>query len=275
MKSIRSAPHSVIFFGDSLTEGWDLGIWQQQLAPRGLLNAGIAGDRTDHLLWRLEHGNLAGRPPKAVVLLIGTNDLGSGRSPEATADGISANLALLRSRLPTPSILLLGLLPREQKPSAALRRAVARVNAVDSQLRRRRAHILCRDRQCAAGRQRAARCRDFARPLAFQRARLCAARRTARAGIGPSRCHPALEPGSERRHCAPTGYPSAPRKRGSRNQRCGPTALDSRFRRNDDNLPRNTRFIPGQSLHRRDWSSLCGPPEGHVLSALKWQRKSA
>ncbi len=129
-ETIRSAPHSAIFFGDSLTEGWDAGIWQQQLAPRGLLNAGIAGDRTDHLLWRMEHGNLAGRPPKAVVLLIGTNDLGSGRSPEVTADGIRTNLALLRRRLPNAAVLLLGLLPREQQPSAALRRAVARVNAL-------------------------------------------------------------------------------------------------------------------------------------------------
>lgn len=129
-ETITTAPHSVLFFGDSLTEGWDAGIWQRQLAPRGVLNAGIAGDRTDHLLWRLQHGNLAGPPPKAVVLLIGTNDLGSGRSPEVTADGVRANLALLRSRLPNAAILLLGLLPREQDPGAALRRASARVNTL-------------------------------------------------------------------------------------------------------------------------------------------------
>jgi lysophospholipase L1-like esterase len=129
-EQVKSVPHSVIFFGDSLTEGWDPGIWQQQLAPRSVLNAGISGDRTDHLLWRLEHGNLGGPPPKAVILLIGTNDLSSGRSPEASADGISANLALLRRRLPDARILLLGLLPREEDPNSALRRAVERVNAL-------------------------------------------------------------------------------------------------------------------------------------------------
>src|SRR5436309_2921240 len=78
-EAVKTTPHSVLFFGDSLTEGWDAAAWKKELAPRGVLNAGINGDRTDHLLWRLEHGNLAGPPPRAVIVLIGTNDLGAGR----------------------------------------------------------------------------------------------------------------------------------------------------------------------------------------------------
>jgi hypothetical protein len=78
--AVKSAPYSVLFFGDSLTEGWDTTVWEDYLAPRGVLNAGVSGDRTDNLLWRLEHGNLAGPQPKAVVLLIGTNDLAYGRA---------------------------------------------------------------------------------------------------------------------------------------------------------------------------------------------------
>src|SRR6516225_8885872 len=58
--AIKSAPYSVVFFGDSLTEGWDTAVWEHSLAPRGVLNAGVSGDRTDNLLWRLEYGNLAG-----------------------------------------------------------------------------------------------------------------------------------------------------------------------------------------------------------------------
>ena len=50
----------MLIFGDSLTEGWDATVWERSLAPRGALNAGVSGDRTDHLLWRLQHGNLAG-----------------------------------------------------------------------------------------------------------------------------------------------------------------------------------------------------------------------
>lgn len=127
-QAVNNTPYSVLFLGDSLTEGWDPVLWERSLAPRGVLNAGISGDFTDHILWRLEHGNLGGPPPKAVILLIGTNDLAAHRSPELTADGIRANLALLRERLPEARILLLGLLPREQFPDAPLRRAVVQVN---------------------------------------------------------------------------------------------------------------------------------------------------
>ena len=127
-QAVKNVSHSVLFLGDSLTEGWDPVVWDRTLAPRGVLNAGIAGDFTDHILWRLEHGNLAGPPPKVVILLIGTNDLAAHQSPELTADGIRAILVLLRKRLPEVRILLLGLLPREQYPDAPLRRAVAQVN---------------------------------------------------------------------------------------------------------------------------------------------------
>src|SRR5690349_1840552 len=127
-QAVSNTPYSILFLGDSLTEDWDPMLWDRRLAPRRVLNAGISGDFTDHILWRLEHGNLAGPPPEAVILLIGTNDLAAHRSPELTADGIRANLVLLRERLPEARILLLGLLPREQFPDAPLRRAVAQVN---------------------------------------------------------------------------------------------------------------------------------------------------
>jgi lysophospholipase L1-like esterase len=127
-RAVKSSRHSILFFGDSLTEGWDAAVWQQSLAPRRVLNAGVSGDRTDHLLWRLQNGNLAGPPPDAVVLLLGTNDLAYGRSPELTADGIRANLRELRQYFPDANILLLGLLPREKSPTARLRLATIAVN---------------------------------------------------------------------------------------------------------------------------------------------------
>src|ERR1700724_3777214 len=70
-QAIRSRRYSILFFGDSLTEGWDAAVWEKSLAPRGALNAGVSGDRTDNLLWRLQNGNLAGAPPTTAVLLIG------------------------------------------------------------------------------------------------------------------------------------------------------------------------------------------------------------
>ena len=127
-QAIRSRRYSILFFGDSLTEGWDAAVWEKSLAPRGALNAGVSGDRTDNLLWRLRNGNLAGPPPQAAVLLIGTNDLAYGRSPALAADGIRANLDELRQHFPDTRILLLGLLPREASPTAQLRVETTEVN---------------------------------------------------------------------------------------------------------------------------------------------------
>ena len=107
---------------------WDGAVWEGNLASRGALNAGVSGDRTENLLWRLQNGNLDGPPPNAAVLLIGTNDLAAGRSPELAADGIRAVLEALRQHFPNTRILLLGLLPREEDASALLRTATTRVN---------------------------------------------------------------------------------------------------------------------------------------------------
>lgn len=126
--AVKSEPYRVLFLGDSITEGFDKEVWQAHMAPRGVLNAGVSGDRTEHLLWRLEHGNLAGPAPRGVVLLIGTNDLGHGRPPPEAAEGIRADLLYLRERLPDARILLLGLWPRAVSPEAALRRGTVAVN---------------------------------------------------------------------------------------------------------------------------------------------------
>jgi lysophospholipase L1-like esterase len=137
-KAIKSYPDGVLFVGDSLTEDWDAAIWQQHFARRRALNAGIRGDRTEHLLWRLQHGNLDGPSPTAVVLLIGTNDVGRNRTPGMTAEGIRDILLVLRSRFPEAKILLLGLLPRSESPASERRWQVNQVNRL---IRR------CEDRQ--------------------------------------------------------------------------------------------------------------------------------
>src|SRR5438874_4578686 len=124
----KTQPHRVLFLGDSLTEGFDHEVWEQHMTPRRVLNAGIGGDRTEHLLWRLRHGNLDGPPPQAVVLLIGTNDLGHSRPPELAADGIRRDLLELRQHLPGARILLLGLWPREDVPRILQRHEIAAVN---------------------------------------------------------------------------------------------------------------------------------------------------
>ena len=126
--AVKTQPHRVLFLGDSLTERFDPELWRQHMEPRGVLNAGVSGDRTEHLLWRLQHGHLDGPPPAAVVVLIGTNDLAYDRSPEIVAEGIRADLQYLRRRLPAARIGLLGLWPRGMWPDAPLRGAIAAVN---------------------------------------------------------------------------------------------------------------------------------------------------
>ncbi|HTQ32916.1 MAG TPA: GDSL-type esterase/lipase family protein [Stellaceae bacterium] len=136
--AVKTQPYRVLFFGDSITERWDeplwgaKAVWATNMVPRGVLNAGVSGDRTEHLRWRLDHGNLDGPPPKGVVLLIGTNDLGHGRPPAEAADGIRLTLLQLREKLPQAPILLLGLWPRGATPEDHLRKEVVEVNKLIS-----------------------------------------------------------------------------------------------------------------------------------------------
>ena len=108
-------------------------------ADRDVLNAGVSGDRSENLLWRLQNGNLAGKPPSLVVMLIGTNDLaydGKPRSPALAAEGIRANLLYLRQALPDTPILLLGLLPRGASPEFRAAPQDGRRQRADFALRR-------------------------------------------------------------------------------------------------------------------------------------------
>ena len=105
----------VIFVGDSITEGWDGNgkqVWAKYYAPRQALNLGIGSDHTQHVLWRLEHGNLDGLKPKAAVVLIGVNNIPADtNSPRQVLEGVTAVVNKLREKLPDTKILLLGIFP--------------------------------------------------------------------------------------------------------------------------------------------------------------------
>src|SRR5258707_4137 len=58
--AVKTRPYRVLFLGDSLTKGFNWSVWREHMAPRGLFNAGVGGDTTEELRWRLEHGNLDG-----------------------------------------------------------------------------------------------------------------------------------------------------------------------------------------------------------------------
>lgn len=133
-RQVKTESYRILFLGDSITERWNeplwgaKRVWDANLKPRGVLNAGVSGDRTEHLRWRLDHGNLDGPAPKGVILMIGTNDLGHGRSPQEAAEGIRETLIRLRQKLPNARILLLGLTPRGGAPWDQLRVEASQVN---------------------------------------------------------------------------------------------------------------------------------------------------
>jgi len=110
----------LLFLGDSITQGWSENpVWRRYYGPRQAANFGIGGDRTQHILWRLAHGEVDGLAPKVVVLMIGTNNL-NDNSPAEIAEGVEAIVEDLRERLPDAKILLLGVFPRGKTRAADL-----------------------------------------------------------------------------------------------------------------------------------------------------------
>ncbi|MDB6124641.1 MAG: hypothetical protein JWQ71_3634 [Pedosphaera sp.] len=111
----------VLFLGDSITDRWrnkGVNVWNKYYAPLHAANFGISSDRIQHVLWRIEHGELDNIHPKVVVLMIGTNNTGKEKDgtprnsiPEI-AEGVKAIVLELRTKLPKSKILLLGIFPR-------------------------------------------------------------------------------------------------------------------------------------------------------------------
>ena len=112
----ESEPTRVLFVGDSITQGWEGAgreVWQKSIAPLGALNLGNSGDRTEHVLWRLEQAPLTRLKPEHVVLLIGTNNLGHGTSTATeTFDGIRTVVTMLQAQCPDATIHIIETFPR-------------------------------------------------------------------------------------------------------------------------------------------------------------------
>ncbi|QHI69048.1 GDSL-type esterase/lipase family protein [Tichowtungia aerotolerans] len=119
---VKQGNVNLIFVGDSITHFWEneairpfdkagKAVWDQYYAPRGSVNMGFSGDRTQHVLWRLQNGEIDGICPKLAVLLIGTNNSHINSSEEIAA-GIQAIVHELRTRLPETRVLMLAIFPR-------------------------------------------------------------------------------------------------------------------------------------------------------------------
>jgi lysophospholipase L1-like esterase len=131
----------VYFVGDSITRRWGaadpqyahlLANWRKNFYGWNAADFGWGGDTTQNILWRLEAGELDGVNPQVIVVMAGTNNVGS-KTPTGddarVADitrGIQAIVALCRKKAPRARIILLGITPRND--DIALMPAIKRIN---------------------------------------------------------------------------------------------------------------------------------------------------
>ena len=126
----------LVLIGDSITHGWEgkgKSVWEKFYGKRNAVNLGIGGDRTQHVMWRLDNGNVKGISPKVAVGMIGTNNSGNN-SPEEIADGLAAITKQLRKKLPKTKVLLLGIFPRGANKDDGRRQVNEKANAIFKKL---------------------------------------------------------------------------------------------------------------------------------------------
>ena len=133
---MRERQPEIVMLGDSITHFWGgdpvggprngTAQWDRFFAGRRVVNLGYGWDRTENVLWRLTHGEFDDVSPAVVVVLIGTNNIGLN-TPDEIAAGVEAICSTIHARSPQTRVLLLGVLPRGERPNPA-RDAVGEVN---------------------------------------------------------------------------------------------------------------------------------------------------
>jgi len=131
-------PIDVLLVGDSITQQWGSVLerkplnaaWQKHFSRYQTVNLGIAGDKTQNVLWRLDHGGVAGLQPRLVVLLIGNNNMFYTRETgvAAAARGIKACVENLRAKFPEAELVVATILPAHS-PGHAFYEDIKQTNA--------------------------------------------------------------------------------------------------------------------------------------------------
>jgi lysophospholipase L1-like esterase len=126
----------LVFLGDSITQSWGgagrtvgapaAAVWTDCIAHLNAANFGISGDRTQHLLWRIDHGNFDAIAPRVIVLMVGTNNLRHD-APADIAAGVEAIIGRLAVKAPGATVLLMSIV-RGWSPDDSLRTAADETN---------------------------------------------------------------------------------------------------------------------------------------------------
>jgi lysophospholipase L1-like esterase len=127
----------LLLHGDSITDWWvqnaeNQAVFNKYFGNMRTANFAIAGDTTQGVLWGLKNGEGQGFQPKAVMLMIGTNNSGQYSGPEI-AEGVGAVVLELRKNFPNAKILLLAIFPRST-PGDPVRDKIAEANRIISRL---------------------------------------------------------------------------------------------------------------------------------------------
>jgi lysophospholipase L1-like esterase len=123
LENLKKGRIDVYFAGDSITRRWRatdhpqfLANWNENFFGWNAANFGWGGDTIQNILWRLQNGELDGVRPKVIVLLAGTNNLGKAPASDAevanVTKGIKALLDTMREKAPRSTIIVMGILPR-------------------------------------------------------------------------------------------------------------------------------------------------------------------
>lgn len=112
----RDKTVDLVMLGDSIVHFWEWRhpeSWQRFVGRRNVLNLGYGGDRTQAVLWRIEHGELDGYVARKIVLMIGTNNNTSDSTrPENVAKGVEKIISLIRAKQPHAELVLHPIFPR-------------------------------------------------------------------------------------------------------------------------------------------------------------------
>jgi len=142
----------IVLIGNSITHFWggDPGLkyadgklrtpngpksWDSLFCNYRVLNLGFGWDRTQNVLWRLDHGELDGLHPRTVIINIGTNNTSQTSNARINtsseiAEGIRAICMRIRSKVPSSRILLMAVFPREQFPTDSRRILINEINSL-------------------------------------------------------------------------------------------------------------------------------------------------
>jgi lysophospholipase L1-like esterase len=131
LAKLKKGPYELVFDGDSITDNWQTrgqDVWKSRYAAIKTADFAIGGDQVQHVLWRLQHGELAGQDPKLIMLMIGTNN--GGQNAKDIAHGIRLVLNEYETRCPHAHILLLGIFPRGAEANNPNRAHIADINKI-------------------------------------------------------------------------------------------------------------------------------------------------